>query len=253
MWKSYLFVVATLSMLTVCAQTENKKSANRIVNIQFHYTLMNPEMDLANRFGLIHNIGTGGLYKTSGNWLFGGDVSYQFGSEVKEQFLLFNLTNSVGTVMNTAGSPASFVVGMRGLNGFLKIGKVFPVTWKNQNSGIVVMAGAGMYYHKINISATRNDIPTLTEDLKKGYDRLSSGPAFNQFVGYYFHSHNRYINFYIGLDVMQAFTKSIRGYNYDTRQYDNQQRFDMTVGARLGWMIPIYLEGKSDTDEFEYK
>lgn len=228
-------------------------NADPIINIQFHYTYIEPGGDLSNRFGNIHNIGTGALYKTYKNWLWSAEASYQFGTIVKEPQMLINLTNSNGVILNTSGMPANYNVGQRGLSGILKGGKLFPISWKNRNSGIAIMLGVGMYYHKVNIATPRNDIPTLTEDLKKGYDRLTMGPATSQFIGYYFHSANKYYNGYIGFDFLQAFTKSVRGYNYDTRLPDTSNRLDLTFGIRVGWLIPIYLKMKNDQNEYEFK
>jgi hypothetical protein len=98
----------------------------------------------------------------------------------------------------------------------------------------------------------QNNVPSLTDDLKKGYDRLSMGFATTQFIGYYFQSKNRRINFYLGLDIMEAFTQNKRGFNYDQMAFDNGQHTDLFYGPRIGWMIPIYLTTK-DQDEFYYR
>lgn len=238
----------------VAAKGKPKKElGDNIFNFQFHYTYVQPEGDLENRFGNFHNAGAGVLFKSQRNWVFSLDASYQFGTQVKEPYLFINLTNNNGVVMNSNGAPGEYSVGQRGFSSFVKVGKVFPVSFRNRNSGIVVMAGAGIYYHKINIVTSRNDIPTLTEEYRKGYDRLSMGPALTQFVGYYHHSHNRYYNFYIGLDCMQAFTKSVRKFNYDTMEPDTKDRNDLTFGIRLGWMIPIYMQSGNGSDEFEFR
>jgi hypothetical protein len=235
------------------ALTPEKQYADPIFNFVFNYTYMAPGGDLAERFGNIHNAGAGVQFKTQRNWLFGAEASYQFGTDVKESNMLYNLTNSNGNVMNGSGSPGDYSVGQRGFSMFGKAGKLFPVSWRNLNSGIVIMAGAGVYYHKVNISTTRNDIPMLTEEYKKGYDRLSMGPALTQFIGYSYQSHSRFYNFYIGFDCMQAFTKSVRQYNFDTMQPDTKERLDLTFGARIGWMIPIYMQASSRDDEYEFR
>lgn len=232
---------------------EEKDKADNIFNFQFHYTYVEPGGDLSKRFGEFHNAGAGVLFKSQRNWLISLDASYQFGSKVKDNNIFVNLTNSNGTVMTANGGAAAYSVGQRGFSTFLKAGKLFPVSWRNANSGIAVMAGAGVYYHKINITTTNGTVPTLTDDYKKGYDRLSMGPALTEFVGYYHHSHNRFYNFYIGIDCMQAFTQSVRKFNYDTMLPDTEKRLDLTFGARIGWMIPVYLRSNSGNDEFEFR
>jgi hypothetical protein len=230
-----------------------KKWGDNIINIQFHYTYMLPQGDLTSQYGPFHNLGFGVLYKSHKNWVLAMDASYQFGSEVKNLDFLYNLTNTSGVVMNSGGVAASYNVGMRGFSAFGKAGYLIPFTTRNPNSGLMILAGAGVYYHKINISTPQNDVPTLTDDLKKGYDRLSMGPALTQFIGYSYHSHNRYYNFFIGFDFMEAFTQSVRGYNYDTMRPDTEKRTDITVGGRIGWMIPIYLRTKNKDNEYEFR
>lgn len=230
---------------------EKSVAVNKIMNIQFHYTYEFPGGDLASRFGNIHSIGSGGIFKTKKNWLYAFDASYQFNNDVKEN-IIYNLTNSSLTISNSSGTPGLVNVGQRGLAIFGKAGKLLPLSQENKNSGIVIMAGGGFYSHKINISTPQNNIPTLTDDLKKGYDRLTMGFAFTEFIGYQFQGRNRRINFYLGVDLIQAFTKSARGFNYDQMAYDDKSRLDYLLGPRIGWMIPIYMTTK-EQDEFYYK
>jgi hypothetical protein len=235
--------------------TGNKEYANKILDIQFHYTYEFPGGDLASRFDIIHNVGFGGIFKTKDNWLFSADGSYQFGNYVKSdvaESILFNISNSTGAVSNNSGAPGMLILGERGINAFLKAGKLIPFTSDNLNSGFTVMAGIGFVSHKINISTPQNDIPTMTDDLKKGYDRLTMGWALSQFIGYTFHSKNRRVNFFAGFDLIEAFTQSTRGFNYDQRENDTQKRLDIFFGPRFGWTIPIYLTTK-DQDEFYFR
>jgi hypothetical protein len=231
------------------ASNNNKAFAHKIVNIQFHYTYIIPDGKLGQRFGTIHNLGFGGLFKTKYNFIYALDASYQFGNVVRED-VLYNLTNSAGVIVNSAGVEANLSISQRGFNTFAKIGKIFPLG-RNRNSGISVMLGGGMISHKINFNTPNNDIPSLTEDLKKGYDRLSLGPAITGFAGYHFQSRNRFVNFYLGFDYVVAFTKNQRGYNYDQRMPDTNTHTDYYYGMRLGWMIPIYLTIKEE-DEYFY-
>ncbi|MFI5221964.1 MAG: hypothetical protein ACHQK8_06550 [Bacteroidia bacterium] len=246
--------------LPLCSFAQQKKDstgiiANKIFNFQFHYTYEMPGGDLAQTFGTIHNIGFGCLFKTKRNWTYSLDGSYQFGYYVSDyinQSIQGNIGNSSGSISNLSGGNALVYLGERGLNAFIKAGKIFPLPGKNLNSGISLMAGIGFVSHMININAPMNDVPTLTDDLKKGYDRLTMGWALTQFAGYHFHSHYRLVNFYIGFDLIEAFTKNIRGYNYDQMSYDKAQKLDIYFGPRFGWMIPIYMTTK-EVDEFYYK
>ena len=238
------------------AQTPSKAKqaslkGNKMFSFQFHYTYEQPGGDMATRFGQIHNVGSGVMFKTRNHWMAAFDLSYEFGY-VKSLDFLYNLTNSAGYISNTNGQPANYSVSMRGSSLFLKFGRIFPLSAYNRNSGIIIMAGGGFYASKINIYTARNDIAPLTPELKKGYDRLSSGAALTQFIGYIFYSENRFYNFYAGFDFVQAFTVNRRGYNYDTMQADTKQKLDMLTGIRVGWIIPIYLTSGKE-EEFNYR
>ncbi len=225
---------------------------NKIFNFQFHYTYHEPSADLSKRFGTMHGAGFGFLFKTKGNFIYSLDGAYLFGDVIKENNFLLNLTNSNGVITNTGGYPADYSLTMRGIQLYAKFGKVFPLSVLNRNSGIMLMAGPGFFSHHINITTNNNDIAPLTDEFKKGYDRLSMGPALSETVGYYFHSKNRFINFYAAFDMTQAFTQSVRKYNYDLMSADTKQRLDMMWGIRFAWMIPMYLTTKEE-DEFHYK
>ncbi len=257
MGNRFLFLYIIFTPIYLVAQVPSSKmdymeGGNRILDFKITYTYQYVEGDMAQRFGNLNHVGGGIVYKTKKNWAAELELGYQFGNEVKEPGLLYFLTNSSGVVMNSGGYPANYTLGERGFNFTVKMGKVFALSDYNRNSGIMVMVGAGYYMHKINIQNKANDIPMLTEDLKKGYDRLSGGFGLTEFIGYMFHSQNRFINFYIGFDFVQSFTKSIRGYNYDQMQFDTKKRMDVTNGLRVGWLIPVYLNA-ADEDEFDFK
>ena len=141
---------------------------------------------------------------------------------------------------------------MRGLTASLNAGRVFQLPFSNRNSGMLIQAGFAAITHRINIQIIKNDVPQLNDDYVKGYDRSSFGWAFQGFVGYIHHGENRLINFYIGADIIRAWVKNLRGYNYDLRQYDTNIHDDYVLGLRFGWMIPIYLQTK-DEDEFRFQ
>ncbi|MFN5920817.1 MAG: hypothetical protein ACK45I_05890 [Bacteroidota bacterium] len=255
MYKIHSCMWLLFAFINVNAQSDSKteiEKGNRIINIQFHYTYTEPSADLANRFGYFHSIGTGAVYKSANHWLVGAELCYQFGDIVKEPNLFNNLVASTGAIMNSGGYLAELSVGQRGFYTTARFGRMFPVSSTNRNTGIMAMIGVGYYTHKIYINSRDNDIPPLSIELRKGYDRLSAGPAFSQTIGYMHHSRNRYYNFYAGIEFMQSFTTSLRGFNYDQMAYDTKTYQDFTYGFRFAWMIPIYLNSGS-SDEYYYK
>jgi hypothetical protein len=227
--------------------------SSKIFNFQFHYTHVTPGGSFENRFNEFNGLGGGFLFKNTHNMQLGAEGSYYFGNNLKPSNLLNNLTNSVGAINTSAGTPGLVSLGMRGFSALGKIGYLIPLSSKNRNSGIKIMLGGGLVMHKININITQNNIPSLNEDRVAGYDRYSSGWAFNQFIGYQHHSINRYTNFYIGAELLQASTFNRRKYNYDQMQYDLKMHNDYYYGIRFAWMIPVYMRTKSGSDEFIFE
>lgn len=251
----YILIIASLLVWqNVFAQKKIWVSdANQIVNFQFQYTRIMPDRDFAKRFSNFNGIGFGVMLKTKHNLAFSGEGNYHFSSTIKPNSYLANLTNNVSAISNSAGYPSSVSLGMRGFNIGGKIGYLLSLSHKNRNSGLVFLVGGSLVMHKVHIATTRNEVPGLTPEKKAGYDRYSSGWAISQFVGYQFQSINRSYNFYIGFDLMQAYTYNRRKFNYDERQFDTGLHRDDYYGIKVGWMIPIYLNTKTNDDEFIFK
>lgn len=250
--KLSLFLIC-LSPLVLSAQEEKKYLfSNKIFNLQFLYNYHIPSGDFAKTYGHFSTIGFGGLLKTKNNWIMAGEVSYLFGSDIKELDLLNNLISSGGYISSTGGSPGNYSVNMRGYTSYIGGGRLFAINKRNMNTGFMVKGGVGLLIHRINFVSQERNIPQLDENYAKGYDRYSSGISLNQFVGYYHQSQNRLINFYIGMEFMQAQTYNRRGYNYDQMKFDTAKKTDFSTSFRFGWMIPIYLNTKEE-DEFQFR
>lgn len=250
-----LNVLLLISCLNVWGQSSNYDKyafSNRIFNLQFLVNQQYPGGDMAKSFGPHNTIGFGGLYKTKTNWLLSGEANYIFGNNLKDVDILNNLVNGSGYISNVSGSPGNYSVNLRGYSCFLKGGRLFSFGSSKRNRGLILQTGIGFLQYQINFQTQNNDIPQLDEEYFKGYDRLTNGIAFNQFIGYYFHSQNRLINFYAGFDLSEAFTQNRRGYVYDKKAFDNADKKDFTLGFRFGWMIPIYLQSKNE-DEFNFR
>jgi len=109
--------------------------------------------------------------------------------------------------------------------------------------------GFGYLQHKINLYDAQQKIAALKGELKYGYDRLSNGLVISQFVGYMILSKNRLLNIYMGIESAQAFTKSVRKFNFDTGLADTKQRLDILTGLKFGWILPLY---KKTPNEFYF-
>ncbi|MDP1727050.1 MAG: hypothetical protein Q8M15_09730 [Bacteroidota bacterium] len=227
--------------------------SNKIVNFQFLYNYQIPSGDFGKLYNNFSSVGFGGLLKTKQNWIFSGEINYLFGKEIKDEHILDKLVNGGGYIASATGAPADYSVGMRGFEGFVKAGRLFAINKYNMNCGFILLGGVGFIQHYINfVFQSENEIPQLDKNYQKGYDRFTEGIAFNQFAGYYFHSKNRLINFYVGVDFTEGFTKNKRGYNYDKMAFDKNAKQDYVTSFRAGWMIPIYLNTKEE-NEFQFR
>lgn len=199
-----------------------------------------PGGDLSDRFGTNFNIGGTFQFKTRSNFLFGIDGYFLFGADVREQGLLRYFTNSSGAITGFDGRYANILLYERGLKFDVKVGKIFPVIGPNPNSGLTLTLGAGWLQHKVRIDTQSEDIPALSDEYLKGYDRLTGGFALTGFAGYTNFGNKRLVNFFIGLEATRGFTSNLRGFNFDTREQDNALRNDLLFGLRGGWLIPLY-------------
>lgn len=199
-----------------------------------------PAGDLADRFGTNFNVGGTFQYKTRSNFLFGFDGYFLFGADVREDGLLRQFTNGSGSITGLDGQYANILLYERGLKLEAKAGKIFPVIGPNPNSGITLTLGAGWLQHKIRIDNTSEPIPALRGEYLKGYDRLTGGLSLTGFAGYTNFGNKRLVNFFIGLEATRGFTRSQRKFNFDTRETDDRLRYDLLLGIRGGWLIPLY-------------
>jgi len=226
------------------AQTRSNTGNLLALNMTVGY--QNSGSDLANRFGASNSLGLGMDYITANNWIFGLNGNFIFGSRVKED-VLANLRTEQGTLVANNAFVSNILLRMRSYYVTGHVGKLIPLSKSNKRSGIRITLGGGIWEHKIRIQDDP-EAPTasLTNALKRGYDRLTRGPAINEFIGYQYFAKNNRINFYIGLELTQGFTQSVRGFNFDTREFDTERRFDTLFGGRIGWILPFYLGNKAE-------
>jgi len=237
------------------AQKKGDLYSNKIFNFQFIYNGQTAAGDWSKMYGTSSALGFGVNYKSQRNWIFSAEGSFMLSSDLKAGGAnLYYLTNSNGSTFNSNnGTPATVDLTMRGFHTFAKVGKIFPLARFNKNHGFIVQAGAGFLMHYLYFNIPQSTVVQLNEKNQLGYDRLHAGLATNQFIGYYYQAENRLINFYFGIDFIQGFTKNLRGFNYDTQQYDTGNKMDNITAFRFAWMIPIYISNKNEEFNFESK
>lgn len=222
----------------VIEKKEIPDSAYAIPMFNASYAYQWSGADMANRYGNNSNIGASFTVKTNNNWYFGIKGNFLFGAAVTDTKVLRNIATKNGFVIDNDGRLTDVHLGQRGSSFFAVGGRMFNIFAPNKNSGIIVYAGPGFLQHKISIKF-QDDIASLTDDYKKGYDRFSVGYAANAFIGYLFLSKNRLLNFFSGFDYTIGWTKSLRKYNFDIQETDNKTYTNTLYGIRLGWIIRL--------------
>ncbi len=209
-----------------------------------------PAADMAERFGNNSVIGPGFMVKSATNWIYGIEYDFMFGGDVKYGFsILEHLMNSDGDIINGDGVPGVVALFERGHMVSARFGRMFNVLSPNPNSGFFFTVGGGFMSHKIRIEVENESVPQLKGDYKLGYDRLAAGFHLNQFIGYMYFGKSKLANFYGGIEIVEGFNKDQREYNFDTMEYTSGSRFDMLIGIKVGWIIPL---SKRTPKEFYY-
>lgn len=212
--------------------------------LQVSYAVQFPLADMADRFGNNNNIGAGISYKKGDNWVFGAEINFLFGGNIKEDTILDHLFTSEGFLIGTTGVASSVLLYERGYTVFGKAGKVISIIEGHPNSGILVMAGMGFMEHKIKIEDPDGAVPFVTGDYAKGYDRLTNGLMLYQYVGFLRLDKRKLLNFNAGIEFTEGFTQNRRNYNFDQMQRDESKRVDVLIGLKLAWVLPLYGRGE---------
>jgi hypothetical protein len=202
--------------------------------------------DLAKRYGGNFDIGMCINFKLKNYWIIGINGSYFFGKTIKEN-IFANIASPDGSIVNRDGEFADVRLYERGFTVLATAGRMITFNKKpNPNSGLTFDIGVGFMQHKIRIETIGNNVPQLSKQYKKGYDRLSNGLLLSQDLGYLYLSNNRLLNFYFGLECMEGFTQSRRSFDYDLMKKDTQKRLDILYGAKIAWILPLYKKAPQE-------
>ena len=230
------------------AQRNVKDSAISTPWVGVHYGANLPGADLLARYGFLNHVGFMAGYKTKKQWYYGLDANFIFGRTVHMTGLFDHLVDDKGNITDVNGDIAKVFVMPRGFNANVSVGRLFPIFGSNKSSGIFIHGGLGYLLHHLRVETQDQVIPQLELDYKKGYDRLTLGPNFHQFVGYAFMADQGLINFFGGFYAQQGFTHNFRTQFFDQPgvPVSNKTMLDFQVGFKIGWFIPIYKRKPKD-------
>jgi len=189
---------------------ENAKPPNGFL-VDFSYGIHLPLADMAENYKYNFSLAGKVQYIFSNNLALGLVGDFQFLDDMKTD-IAANLREEEGFIIDEFGQLSDVQLGQRGFFLGASISYLIPVSKKYKRS-----------------------------EYRKGYDRMTTGFAMRQYIGYRHLDRNRFLNFFGGFDIMEAFTKNRRGYNFDTQQEDTKNRIDILVGFRIGITLPIYI------------
>lgn len=237
-----LILIIIAPSITLGQQRIDKPKDALLFHLDYGYGL--PGGDLAKRFGNNFTVGGGLEFKFAKNYFIGMDYSYLWGKTVKEK-IARNLYNAKNEIVGIDNHLASIILRERGYALSASLGKLFKI-FPDDNSALKVSLGGGWLQHKVRIVDDYGVVTQILDQYLHGYDRLTNGFMTRQYIGYQYLSSNRRINLAVGLVFIQGYTKSVRGYNYDTGLFDTTKRIDLFNGIRIGWILPFYFNDYSE-------
>jgi hypothetical protein len=241
----FLFSILLVSNL-LQAQSRSKDNHGLALNLNIGLLGQLSGGDLKARFGNNNAFSLSAELMTErGNWIFGGEYSYLAGKTVKEDPLvhLYNIIDpdQGNKIYGNDFQATSAFLRERGFWAGGYIGKLIPFNATHHRTGLRVTIGVGHLQHKIRLQDDTQSITQFENPYIKGYDRLTGGLYVSEFVGYQILSSNRRINFTIGFDFMQGFTKSMRDWDWDKKSKDTTAKRDYLNGLRMTWTLPFYI------------
>ncbi len=225
-----------------------------VILIDLAYAFQLPEGNLKQDFSHHFNLGARLGYLLPNNWLFSINGETFFSDKVKTD-VLAPLRIENGQLIDINGDMAYTQLGQRGFAVTAHVGRLFSLTKKPRRHSLEVRIGGGYLQHwfRIRLLGSPEDLPQLFGPYKKGYDRLTSGFAMHQYIGYRFMGRRKFFNAFIGLDFTQGFTQNRRFWNFDTRVAPNQPRLDLLLGLRAGFTVPFYIYStQTRSDEIDF-
>lgn len=242
------YLAGLLALLTCCGGTaqaqrfpehpeEDARNTGRAILLSVNFGAHLPGGDLATRFGPFGSIGGHAEWLAENNFLFGAEGHYYFAAPVKEDPLAI-LRTPEGDLIGRDQFLAD--INLRGRGFYLGGALGYLFARPNTRSGVRLMLGGGWLQHKIRIQDNDNTLVQVQGDYAKGYDRLTGGWALHQFIGWQHLGAMRRSNWFVGLAFTQAFTNTLREWDFSAMRKLEGRRTDLWFGLHLGWTLPLY-------------
>lgn len=242
--KRLIFILLTFIPFMMNAQYDIKSEKISTWMFQATYAYQFPGKDTKVLYGDNHSIGGSLFYKTKNNWLFSINGNFISGNTVNitRQEMFGDILDNNGEIITGDGIFGSYATFERGAHFQARVGKIFPVLSPNPNCGFFVQGGIGYLYNRIRteFGSYASPPPAMAGDYLYGYDRMRGGFAWSGEIGYLFLSNSRVFNFSLSLEFTQAYTKSLREWDFNLMKKDNKSYIDQYIGIRAAIYIPTY-------------
>ncbi len=246
-----LTIAIFLGGLCVSIKPTSGQKPSNVLHLTPQYGAYLPFGNLRERFGLSQSFGFSGDYIWGGKLGLGLEGQYHFGNEVKENDLLNSLLSS-RFMVSADGDLVPVGFEQRGMSLMTWLSKILPFSPKSPNSGLLMKVGVGYTLHKINYNVDRNAVPQFSQQYRTGYDRMSGGVVFSQFIGLIKCEQQRFANLYLGVEFQEGLTSNLRPWDLATNTSLDASRFDLRIGLKLGWIIPVWTGASTENDLYYY-
>lgn len=207
------------------------------------------------------NFGINCDYKYKSNWMVTLDADMWFGSNsdnLKDRYeRMGDVFSPEHLALGWGGYDGNMVFYNRNVAARLGLAKMFTLTPKNPNSGVLLKVSGGWVTQKTVFYQDFDQSPVMqmSGDYAKLYDHLRNGIILTESLGgYYMNNLSTYVNFRLTFEISQMWTWSSRPYVIDNvmglNGPDKNRYFDLIYGVRLTWMFP--LMGKTTYDYYYY-
>lgn len=236
-----LLLVAAIGPQPSAQGLAGPRNVDRALLIGLDYGPFTTGGDLGRRFGSGFAIGGSvDFMPRNQNWQGGLTAQLGFGNEVKED-VLAELRTGAGFIIGNQRQPAAVELRQRQLFLGPRLGYTFRIG-ANPRAGLKVATALGYFFSRIRIQEDPVQyVPQLDPAYRSAYDRLTGGPALQQFIGYQQLGRNRRLNFYVGGEILYARTRALRSFDAPTfSPPEDGGRSDLVLGLRAGLLLPVY-------------
>ncbi len=206
--------------------------------LKFSYGLQNSGLDLADRFGSHFSLGLALEHMPKEYLSLGLEFNLQFGNQVRQD-VLSGLRSDRGIIIGDNETKADVFLRQRGAYYGIYAGYIRTIGSPKGPHYVHFALGVGLWQHKIRIVADGNTVPQLRREYKKGYDRLSNGPALKPSINYTHRSLKSNAYFFVQLEMLGGIIRNRRDWDFATEQKLDEKRTDLSYGLRVGWVLTI--------------